>query len=256
MAFKTYKLSSDKLKQIARLCVQEQGCIAGVKAEASQAANLLETNAVYRKKYGSDIYTFMRNSGWYYKASYFMDNGTASDSAIEAVKDVLINGKRVFPQYVDEHDCLADIKWVKTNGLFINKNDKSKYVQGKTVIANNMGSTYTFWAFPAPGCDPFGYTTDAYDYVMNNGGSPEPDTKEDTGSDLLSLTVKLPELYKDCPKSRAVKLWRLIIGESTKYATFGDKMVEATKDWQRKHGLNADGIVGRRTWTEGLNTLK
>ena len=55
MGFKKYNLTSDKLMKIARLCVQEQGCIAGVKAEASQAANLLETNALYRNKYGSDI---------------------------------------------------------------------------------------------------------------------------------------------------------------------------------------------------------
>ena len=59
MAFKKYKLSESQLTQIARLCVQEQGYIAGVKAEASQAANLLETNALYRNKYGSDIYSFI-----------------------------------------------------------------------------------------------------------------------------------------------------------------------------------------------------
>ena len=61
MGFKKYNLTSDKLMKIARLCVQEQGCIAGVKAEASQAANLLETNALYRNEYDSDIYSFMRS---------------------------------------------------------------------------------------------------------------------------------------------------------------------------------------------------
>lgn len=254
--FKTYNLSDDKLIQIARLCVQEQGCIAGVKAEASQGANLLETNATYRKKYGSDIYSFFRNSGWYYRASHFMDEGHASSAAIDAVREVLMEGKRVFPQYVDEHDCLSDIKWVKTNGLFINKNDKSKYIQGKTIIQNTMGSQYTFWSFPAPGCDPFGYTASAYAYVMGKGGSPEVEETEEEEDDLITLSISLPELYKDCPKSKAVKLWRLIIGESTKYSTFADKIYEATKTWQKEHGLTPDGIVGKKTWAVGLSTLK
>lgn len=257
MGFKTYKLSEDKLTKIARLCVQEQGSIAGVRAEASQGANLLETNATYRKKYGSDIYSMFRNSGWYYKAAHFMDNGSATSSAVDAIRDVLVRGNRVFPQYVDEHDCISDIKYAKTNGLFINKNDRSQYVRGKTIITNVMGSTYTFWSFPAPGSDPFGYTAAAYDYVMTKGGSPEVpsiDETEDVEFDVYNLA--LPELYKDCPKSRAVQLWRIIIGEKASYQSFGDKIVAATKAWQKKHGLTPDGIVGKKTWTKGLTYLK
>ena len=52
---KTYNLSEDKIRQIARLCVQEQGTIKGVRAEASLMANLLETNSGYKKKYGDDV---------------------------------------------------------------------------------------------------------------------------------------------------------------------------------------------------------
>ena len=54
MAFKKYKLSESQLTQIARLCVQEQGCIAGVKAEASLMANQLETSPHRQKQYGTD----------------------------------------------------------------------------------------------------------------------------------------------------------------------------------------------------------
>lgn len=255
MGFKTYKLSEDKLRQIARLCTQEQGSIAGIKAEASQGANLLETNATYRKKFGEDIYGMFRNSGWYYESAYFMDNGHATDAAIEAVRDVLVNGNRVFPQYVDEHDCLRDIKSVQTNGKFVNKNDRSNYVQGKTVITNTMGSKYTFWAFPAPGCDPFGYTKDAYDYVMNNGGSPDVPESEDVSDDRVSITVRLPELYKGCPKSNAVRLWRLILGMPTGYKLFNERVFIATKKWQKEHGLQADGIVGRKTWAKAFEEI-
>ena len=171
MGFKKYDLSENRIIQIARLCVQEQGCIAGVKAEASQAANLLETNAEYRNKYGSDIYSFMRNSEWYARAAHYMDNGSASSSAVQAVKDVLCNANRVFPQYIDEHDDIRDIEYIKLNGEKVSKTNKANYRKGQTIIKNSMGSVYTFWCFPAEGCDPFGYTQKAYDYVKGQGGS-------------------------------------------------------------------------------------
>ena len=168
---KKYTLDETKIKKIARLCVQEQGCIAGVKAEASQAANLLETNAVYRNKYGSDIYSFMRNSGWYCKAGDYMDYGSASSAAIEAVRDVLCNANRVFPQYIDEHDAISDIEYIKLNGEKVSKTNRANYKKGQTIIMNSMGSVYTFWCFPGEGCDPFGYTQKAYDYVVGQSGS-------------------------------------------------------------------------------------
>ena len=258
MSFKKYELSENKLIQIARLCVQEQGCIPGVRAEASQAANLLETNATYRKKYGSDIYSFMRNSGWYYKAAYYMDNGSASGVAIQAVREVLCEGDRVFPQYVDEHDCISDIDYIKVNGEKVSKTDKSNYKQGLTIIKNKMGSIYTFWSFPAPGCDPFGYTQEAYDYVKKHGGGgePVPDPDPDPQDDRVTVTVKLPELYEGCPESDAVRIWRVLIGQNPKYKTFGEKLRKLTQQWQGDHGLAADGIVGKKTWTKALNSIQ
>lgn len=252
MSFKTYALSEEKLIKIARLCVQEQGSVAGVRAEASQGANLLETNSKY-SRFGDDIYSFFRNSRWYYESEYYMDHGSASSAAIEAVRDVLCKGERVFPQYVDEHDCIKDIEWVKTDGKYVEKSDRSNYVKGKTVIHNKMGSTYTFYAFPAPGCDPFGYTKAAYDYVMGHGGSDEPISDNDG---RVAVSATLPELYKDCPKGSAVRLWRQIIGMKSSYDIFNAAVKKNTKIWQSEHGLKADGIVGKNTWAAALNSLK
>ena len=73
--FKKYTLSEEKLVKIARLCVQEQGSIAGIKAEASLMCNQLETDAARQKKYGTDgdgLYNWVRNGKWFYKAAYFM----------------------------------------------------------------------------------------------------------------------------------------------------------------------------------------
>ena len=189
MGFKKYNLTSDKLMKIARLCVQEQGCIAGVKAEASQAANLLETNALYRNEYDSDIYSFMRNSQWYAHAAHYMDYGSASSAAIDAVKDVLCSGNRVFPQYIDEHDCITDIEYIKLNGEKVSKTNRSNYKKGQTIIKNSMGSIYTFWCFPAEGCDPFGYTQKAYDYVKEHGGSGEAGTSPDKVIEVAAAEV-------------------------------------------------------------------
>lgn len=156
---KTYNLSDDKIKQIARLCVQEQGTIKGVRAEVSLMANLLETNSAYRKKYGEDLYSFVRYGKWFSRAAHWMDNGSASSAAVAAVRDVLVNGNRFFPgNFVDEHDCLSDISEVRTDGKLIDKRDRTAYTRDKTVIKNVYGSTYTFWCFPDAHSDPFGYT--------------------------------------------------------------------------------------------------
>lgn len=245
--FKKYALSESQLVQIARLCNQEQGCLDGCRAEASQGANLLETNATYRKKYGIDIYSFFRHSGWYYKAAYFMDNGSASASQIAAVRDVLVNGNRFFPQYVDEHDCLSDIKSISTGSVY----NKSDYIKNKTIIKNKMGSTYTFYCFPAPGCDPFGYTTEAYLYVKQHGGGDDP--APEPVIERVSVSTKLREIERG-DEGGCVRIWQEIIGTGVD-GIFGPKTQAMTAKWQSDHGLTADGIVGRKTWAKALESL-
>ena len=155
--FKKYELSKDKLIKITRLCVQEQGTLKGIKAEASLAANILETNTYYIKKFGNDIYSFMRYSGWFSNAIYYMDNGNATDKQIAAIKDVLVFANRTLPQYVDEHDCFSDIVSTSNYGKPFDKRDRSKYIKDVTVITNKYGSIYTFYCFPDVKADPFGY---------------------------------------------------------------------------------------------------
>lgn len=155
--FKKYELSEDKLIKIAKLCVQEQGTIKGIKAEASLAANILETNTYYAKRFGNDIYSFMRYSGWFSNASYYMDNGEATKEQIEAINDVLVFANRSLPQYVDEHDCFSDIISVSNYGKPFDKRDRSKYIKDVTIITNKYGSIYTFYCFPDVKADPFGY---------------------------------------------------------------------------------------------------
>ena len=245
MAFKTYQLTETQLKKLARLCVQEQGSINGVRAEASLMANLLETNTTRQKKWGTDgngLYNMVRNCGWFYNASYFMDHGTANSKQIEAVRDVLVNGNRALPQYVDEHDCFSDIRSISTGSI----RNRSDYIKDQTVIKNKMGSTYTFHCFPDKGSDPFGYTQSAYEYVKNHGGDvPDPYR--------ISVTTTLPEIQRG-DDGDAVSIWQVICGASVD-GDFGPKTETLTKAWQRTHGLLDDGIVGSRTWSKGLGSV-
>ena len=99
-AFTKYSLSEDQLIRIARLCQQEQGSVAGAKAEASLMANQLETSQYRQNKYGTGadgLYNWIRNGGWFSRAAYWMDNGSVSSSVIEGVRDVLVNGNRTLP---------------------------------------------------------------------------------------------------------------------------------------------------------------
>ena len=57
------------------------------------------------------------------------------------------------------------------NGEKVSKTNRANYKKGQTIIMNSMGSVYTFWCFPGEGCDPFGYTQKAYDYVVGQSGS-------------------------------------------------------------------------------------
>lgn len=155
--FTKYNLSQTELTKIARLCVQEQGN-KGAPYEASLMCNLYELHGA---KY-SGLYAYVRTCGWFYKAAYFMDNGSASSSVIDAVEKVINGGHRLLPRYIDEHDCFSDIAWVKNNGVEIKVTDRSKYIPNVTMIKNVMGSLYTFYCFPTPSADPFGYTDNKY----------------------------------------------------------------------------------------------
>lgn len=245
MSFKKYNLTETQLKKLARLCVQEQGSINGVKAEASLMANLLETNATRQKKWGTDgngLYNMVRESGWFYRAAYYMDNGSAGAKYVEAVRDVLCNGNRTLPQYVDEHDCFSDIKSISTGSI----RNRADYIKDQTVIKNKMGSTYTFHCFPDKGSDPFGYTQSAYEYVKNHGGDvPDPYR--------VPVTTTLPEIQRG-DEGDAVSIWQVICGTKVD-GDFGKLTEDATKAFQRTHGLFEDGIVGSKSWSKGFESV-
>ena len=249
MTFKKYNLTTTQVKKLARLCVQEQGSMDGIRAEASLMANLLETSESRQKKYGTNgagLYNWVRYGGWFYKAAYFMDEGSASDKQIEAVRDVLVNGNRTLPQYIDEHDCFSDIKTISTGEV----RNRSDYIKNVTIVKNKMGSTWTFYCFPASGSDPFGYTAAAYDYVKKHGGiDPDPDPEE-----RVEVLTSLPEIQRG-DEGDAVSIWQIIVGARLD-GDFGPATQAATVKFQTEHNLIGDGIVGAKSWAVGLKTIE
>lgn len=168
-----YSLSDAEIAGLARAAENENSCnINAIKSELSIMANLYEKNG---SSYSS-IVNYVTNSGWFAGgtvAAYNNTSYTPKQELLDAVKDVLVNGNRVLPPEINEHDCIGDISWLEVNGerhtasnpgncKGTGLSDKNLYVSGKTVIHNKYGSTYTFYQWAGgkdSTCgDPFGYT--------------------------------------------------------------------------------------------------
>lgn len=125
-------------------------------------ANLFEIKGSYYGTGANGLYNYVRNDGWFANSETYMDNPQNMPEYIEVVRAVLVNGKRTLPGYIDEHDWIYDIVSASNNGSNINIEDESLYKQHITQIYTKYGATYTFYSFPAPDSDPFGYTSASY----------------------------------------------------------------------------------------------
>ena len=117
--------------------------------EASQMANLNEVTRG-RSNTEESILKTLHNGGWYNSDSW---SRGCTQTAIDAVKFVLVEGKRVLPRYVTEHDMFpldAAISGHWNNG---NSEDRSQYKAHETTISQNPGrfkggaASYTFYTF-------------------------------------------------------------------------------------------------------------
>lgn len=151
--FPKYDLTVEELTGIARLCQQEQESLEGSAAEASLIANRYE---LYGGNYSS-IYSYARNSGWWANAPYIMSSIWLRPEIYDIVKTVLMEGKRTLPKYVDEHDCISDIRSISTG----NKWNASDYHQFETMVYNCYGASYGYYGRPGT-TDVFGWSNNQY----------------------------------------------------------------------------------------------
>lgn len=176
---KTYSLSDGELRGLCGVAKAEQGSIKGAKAEASLMANLYELLSPSSKLYGKGLYNYVRNGGWFSSAARHMSEGCPNDY-LNAVRDVLVNGNRTLPLYINEHDCYncnrgkscdsglrGDICTINTNGINYTSLDaiknRSNYIRDNTQVYTiyTKSSYWVFYSFPASNSDPFGYTLSA-----------------------------------------------------------------------------------------------
>ena len=64
----------------------------------------------------------------------------------------------------------------------------------------------------------------------------------------------MPQIQRGS-KGKAVKILQIILGDLEVDGSFGPATQAATLAFQKKHGLEADGVVGPKTWKALLNTL-
>lgn len=167
--FKCYNLSDTKIRQLANVFYIEQGNVTGVKACASHACNYLEK---WQSKKYTNPYDCVLYSGWWSNEASVrerMNKNGASQAMIDGVRDVICNGNRTLPSYVDEYDWLHDIAYIINDGVKHTSAaepsyvlNRRNYVKGKTIILNKFKGAieYRFYCFPdGPGGinDPFGY---------------------------------------------------------------------------------------------------
>jgi len=70
----------------------------------------------------------------------------------------------------------------------------------------------------------------------------------------VSPSPAVPRTISRGAKGETVRRWQRIVGVGVD-GWFGSLTEIATIRWQADHGLKADGIVGRKTWTEALKNV-
>ena len=253
---KKYRLSETKIKHLAIICYREQGTNdAGVKACASHMCNYYEK---WQKKNFKDVYECTFGSGWYWSKAknekWVQEHPNVPQSVITAVKDVIVNGNRTLPEYVDEYDCLSDVRTATNNGQWFPPEDRSQYIKDITKITNVYGSSYTFYCFP-DGAN--GYT-DAFGYINKNTATEsKPDTSNSSATNNTVVDTNQRMLFWGRTGADVKLLQRKLnekgyFGKSGKPlqidGEFGANTEFAVMQFQQNHALQVDGIVGKHTW--------
>ena len=87
--------------------------------------------------------------------------------------------------------------------------------------------------------------------LLLKGAGPSPTPKPTPNQ----ITINQPPTIRNGSRGDTVKVWQSIIGVSVD-GKFGTITEDATKEFQKQHSIEVDGIVGKNSWTCGLNDLK
>lgn len=99
----------------------------------------------------------------------------------------------------------------------------------------------------------FGISSSDTSTVSKPNTVSKPTSKPTTNTTKKVSDTKMPTI-KQGSQGKAVKIWQVIIG-ATADGIFGKKTATKTKEFQKNHGLDNDGIVGPKTWKAGLESV-
>ncbi len=161
-----YDMTDAEIRGMISMIMHENGSSSmAVKTQASQMANLYEKQGT---SYGSGIkgmINYIKNGGWYDSGTgaAYDENYSTSTEYINAVKSVLVEGKRVIPPEVVQH-ATGTSQWISASndGQEIDVSDRSQFKSGVTKITEKFGggAQWIFYAWADPEKmegDPFGY---------------------------------------------------------------------------------------------------
>ena len=190
----TYNLTDEQVQRLAAICYGEKGNnVKAVAAEATMMANIYEDRG--NKNYSLYDWALLPvgDGGWYASSSRDSSNiAKVTDELFNAVKDVLVNGNRTLPLYIDDHDCLfcddstcsngnrGDVCYLDTNGTIFSDESQLKDRYNSTIYIPNKTKVYTlsklrnsvaseryfvFYTFVSDNSGPVGYTEKSYKRV-------------------------------------------------------------------------------------------
>ena len=84
---------------------------------------------------------------------------------------------------------------------------------------------------------------------QNNQGNGANPVANDVKEEIIMPTIKKGS------KGKSVKIWQIIIGVSAD-GDFGPITDSKTREFQKAHGLEVDGIVGPKSWRAGFDSVR
>ena len=142
--FTKYSLSSNDIERVARLCYSLDDSEEGYLCVASVLCNRYELTG---EDYDSLI-DYIESSNYVPNAKDIMDSGTTvPDDVLSAITNVINDGFRTIPGYIDVFNKFEDIVSIENVDGTNDKNDKSVYRKHATQVLDAYGITYTFYSF-------------------------------------------------------------------------------------------------------------
>lgn len=192
-------LTDSQKKFIAGVSSAEQDSsdIAAQRLEVSQMANLNEVE-YNRSNSGNDLLKTLKG-GWYAQRSLNKANaGEYSQQALQAVDEVLVQGKRTIPRHVTEHDFYGDITNINLNpSTEAGKANRKKMKPGDR-IKNSMGSSYQFYTFAGKnGADGYGDPFGSKDQYVKSPYTEDVPWGSGRGRGRQNLNTDLTERVSD-----------------------------------------------------------